>query len=174
LNTGTPPRVPLSLHRFAIQAEGIALRSRARHHPIDAAPFVVARALVARVRREPCALDINQTTAGRHIGRLAPPNKRAKASARASRGQAIDPNTQRTDMTQTHQPPRPAAALPQARACPPDDTERTVKRMQWNDTPDAIADCRACRPQSQHWRGFPATTASRDADHRPTTTNVTH
>ena len=54
---------------------------------------------MARVRREPCAFEINQTTGGRHIGRPAPPIKRAKASARASRGQATDPNAQRTDMT---------------------------------------------------------------------------
>lgn len=76
-------------------------------------------------------------------------------------------------MPKTDPLPRPAAALPHARACAPDDTERTAKRMQWNDTPDAIADCRACGPRTQHWRGFPATTASREADHSQTTTTVT-
>jgi hypothetical protein len=161
--------VPLCLHRFAVQAEGIALRWRARRHPIDA-PFVVARALAARVRREPWALDINQTTAGRHIGRPAPPIKRAKASARASRGQAIDPNTQRTDMTDIDKNPGAAAAQP----CPLANHRAGRREPRWNDTPDAIADCAACRPQTQHWRGFPATTASREADHSQTTTNVTH
>lgn len=70
--------------------------------------------------------------------------------------------------------PRTAAALLHAPPIPLDDTERTAKRTQWNDTPDAIADCAACRPQSQHWRGFPLTTAAREADHSRTTTNVTH
>lgn len=70
--------------------------------------------------------------------------------------------------------PRPAAALPHARACALDDTEPNSKQPKWNDTPDAIADWRACGPQSQHWRAFPATTASREADHSQTTTNVTH
>lgn len=77
-------------------------------------------------------------------------------------------------MTQTHQLPRAAAALPHARACPPDDTEPNSKQPQWNDTPGANADCAACRPQTQHRRGFPATTASREADHAQTTTTVTH
>jgi hypothetical protein len=129
---------------------------------------------MARVRREPCALDINQTTAGRHIGRPAPPIKRAKASARASRGQANDPNTQRTDMTDIDKTPGAAAAQPQAQPCPLANHRAGRQATQWNDTPDAIADCRACGPQSQHWRGFPATTASREADHSRTTTNVTH
>lgn len=77
-------------------------------------------------------------------------------------------------MTPTDRPLRAAAALPHARPCAPDDTERLAKRMQWSDTPDAIADCRACGPQTQHWRGFPLTTASREADHAVTTTHATH
>ncbi|MCE4538230.1 hypothetical protein LXT12_13310 [Pelomonas sp. P7] len=41
-------------------------------------------------------------------------------------------------------------------------------------TPDAIADCAACRPQTQHWRGFALTTALIAADHRTTTSAATH
>lgn len=70
--------------------------------------------------------------------------------------------------------PRPAAALPQARACPLDDTESNSKQPKWNDTPDAIADCTACRPQSQQRRGLAPTTLRCEADHGQTTTNVTH
>jgi hypothetical protein len=129
---------------------------------------------MARVRRERWALDINQTTAGRHIGRLAPPIKRAKASARASRGQAIDPNTQRTDMTDIDKTPGAAAAQPQAQPCPLANHRAGRRTTQWNDTPDAIADCAACRPQSEHRRGLALTTAPREADHGQTTTPVTH
>ena len=53
-------------------------------------------------------------------------------------------------------------------------TEQASKQPKWNDTPDAIADCRACGPQTQHWRGFPLTTASREAGHSQTTTHATH
>jgi hypothetical protein len=77
-------------------------------------------------------------------------------------------------MTHTDDLPRSAAALLRAKPSPLDDTERPVQQQKEKYTPDAIADCRACGPQSQHWRGFPLTTASREADHRPTTTNVTH
>jgi hypothetical protein len=71
-----------------------------------------------------------------------------------------------------------AASLLQAPLCPQSlagaiDKQPSQKALE-NDTPDAIGDCRPCGPQSQHWRGFPATTASREADHRATTTNVTH
>lgn len=129
---------------------------------------------MARVRSEPCALDINQTTAGRHIGRPAPPIKRVKASARASRGQAIDPNTQRTDMTEIDKTPGAAEPPPQAQPCPLANHRAGRQTTQWNDTLDAIADCAAYRPQSQNWRGFPLTTASREADHRQTTPTATH
>lgn len=44
--------------------------------------------------------------------------------------------------------PGAAAAQPQAQSCPLDDTERTAKRMQWNDTPDAMCHWPAWRPQS--------------------------
>lgn len=75
----------------------------------------------------------------------------------------------------THAPLRRClpAKSPAAPTCPLDDTERTAKRMQWNDTPDAMCHLWAYRPQTQHWRGFPATTASREADHSQTTTTVT-
>ncbi len=76
----------------------------------------------------------------------------------------------------THAPLRRCllAESPAAPTCALDDTERDPERTQRTDTPDAIADCAACRPQSQHWRGFPATTASREADHSRTTTHATH
>ncbi len=76
----------------------------------------------------------------------------------------------------THAPLRRClpAKSPAAPTCALDDTEPNSKQPKWNDTPDAIADCAAWRPQSQHWRGFPLTTASREADHSRTTTNVTH
>lgn len=77
-------------------------------------------------------------------------------------------------MTHIDSTPGVAAVQPQAQPYPPDNTERTAKRMQWNDTPDAIADWRACGPQSQHWRGFPLTTALSEAGHSQTTTTVTH
>jgi hypothetical protein len=66
------------------------------------------------------------------------------------------------------------AESPAAPTCALDDTERTTKQPKWNDTPDAIADCAACRPQSEHRRGLALTTAPREADHGQTTTPVTH
>jgi hypothetical protein len=77
-------------------------------------------------------------------------------------------------MTDIDSTPGAAAAQPQAQPCPLAKDRAGRQAMQWNDTPDAIADCAAWRPQSQYWRGFPATTASREADHSRTTTNVTH
>jgi hypothetical protein len=77
-------------------------------------------------------------------------------------------------MTDIDSTPGAAAAQPQARPCPLAKDRASRQEPQWNDTPDAMCHCAACRPQSQHWRGFPLTTASREADHRPTTTNVTH
>lgn len=77
-------------------------------------------------------------------------------------------------MPKTDPMPRAAAALLRAPPSPLDNDRAGQQAMQWNDTPDAIADCRAYGPQTQHWRGFPLTTASREADHSRTTTNVTH
>jgi hypothetical protein len=83
--------VPLCLHRFAVQAEGIALRL-ARTAPNTSTPPSWSREPLRLACAASHALDINQTTAGRHIGRLAPPIKRAKASARAGpRGQVSIP-----------------------------------------------------------------------------------
>ncbi|GEM_PF-4237063 len=70
--------------------------------------------------------------------------------------------------------PRAAAALPHARACPLDNTGRDLEKPQWNDTPDAIADCAACQPQSQYRRGLALTTRPCEADHAQTTSTVTH
>lgn len=66
------------------------------------------------------------------------------------------------------------AKSPAAPTCALDDTERDPQRPKWNDTPDAIADCAACRPQSQHRRGLALTTVPREADHAATTTHATH
>lgn len=76
----------------------------------------------------------------------------------------------------THAPLRRClpAKSPAAPTCALDETERDPEQTQWNDTPDAIADCAACRPQSQHRRGLALTTLRREADHAQTTTNVTH
>ncbi len=77
-------------------------------------------------------------------------------------------------MTDIDKTPGAAAAQPQAQPCPLGSDRAGQPATQWNDTPDAIADCAACRPQSQHWRGFPATTTSHEADHAVTTTHATH
>lgn len=77
-------------------------------------------------------------------------------------------------MTHIDSTPGAAAAQPQAQPCPLGSDRAGQQATQWNDTPDAIADCAACRPQSQHWRGFPLTTAPREADHSRTTPTATH
>lgn len=141
-NTGTPLRVPLSLDRFGDPGEGIALRL-ARKAPTHRRPLRGRASPWLACAASRCAFDINQTTAGRHIGRLAPPIKRAKASARASRGQAIDPNTQRTDMNDIAKTPGAAAAQPQAQSCPLDSNRAGRQARQWNDTPDAMCHCAA-------------------------------
>jgi hypothetical protein len=132
---------------------------------------------VARVRREPCALDL-------HRPRQAAPARPTGAALQERRGpctpvwdasaQVHDPNTRRNLMPHIDSTPGAAAAQPQAQPCPLANHRAGRRRTQWNDTPDAIADCAACRPQSRHWRGFPLTTASHEADHSRTTTNVTH
>jgi hypothetical protein len=129
---------------------------------------------MARVHREPCALDLNRPRQAADSGRRAPPTKRAQASARASRGQAIDPIREGNLMSHIDLLPRATAALPHAPPIPLDGTAHSLKTKPWNDTPDAIADCTACRPQSQQRRGLAPTTLRCEADHGQTTTNVTH
>jgi hypothetical protein len=77
-------------------------------------------------------------------------------------------------MTHIDSTPGVAAAQPQAQPCPLDNDRAGRQTTQWNDTPDAMCHWPAWRPQTQHWRGFPLTTALREADHSRTTTNVTH
>lgn len=72
------------------------------------------------------------------------------------------------DITASH---RAAASLPQALLAI---TWRVSQKALENDTPDAIADCTAYRPQSQHWRGLALTTALCEADHGQTTALATH
>jgi hypothetical protein len=127
------------------------------------------------VRREPCALDFKPDHGRpRDRDRPAPPCKSAEAPARLCRAQAIDPDTEGNDMTHAHLRRCLPAKSPAAPTCALDETEQDPERTQWNDTPDAIADWRAYGPQSQHWRGFPLTTASREADHSQTTPIATH
>jgi len=66
--------------------------------------------------------------------------------------------------------PPPAAAPARA----PEPARSGLAGAKRNDTPDAIADCAACRPQSQRWRGLAPTTVLSEADHGQTTTTATH
>ncbi|MBO9689388.1 MAG: hypothetical protein J7598_22530 [Mitsuaria chitosanitabida] len=73
-------------------------------------------------------------------------------------------------------PSCPAAAALQAQPCAPGVQGKTWPSSQKaleNDTPDAIADCASCRPQSQAWRGLAPTMAPSEADHGQTTALAT-
>jgi hypothetical protein len=63
---------------------------------------------------------------------------------------------------------------PAAQPCPQNQAGAINKQPLWNDTPDAIADCAAYRPQTQCWCGFAPTTPHREADHGQTTALATH
>lgn len=71
-----------------------------------------------------------------------------------------------------------AAASQQAQPCPkpaPQNRQLTGLQSPEKDyTPDAIADCRPCGPQSQYWCEFAGTTRLKAMDHRQTTNSVIH
>lgn len=77
-------------------------------------------------------------------------------------------------MNLNHLPLRCAVCVLRVQPCALNDIEQKTKQPLWKDTPDAIVDCAACRPQSQCWRRFAPTTLWCEADHGQTTSPVTH
>jgi len=77
-------------------------------------------------------------------------------------------------MTPTALQSRLPASSPAAHPCALDTIRRASQKTLENDTPDAIADCAAYRPQSQQRRGLAPTTPLREADHGQTTALATH
>lgn len=70
--------------------------------------------------------------------------------------------------------PCAAASSLQAQPCLRLNAAQALKTPLWNDTPDAMCQCAAWRPQSQQRRGFAPTTAPCEADYGYTTAAVTH
>lgn len=126
-------------------------------------------------RPEPRASQ--QTTARPSQAVPAPPTPRAPWPPHARLALAIqNPHPPGSDLSTlyTLTPPGLAAPELQAQPCVPGKTWLPSQKALKNDTPDAIADCRPCGPQSQAWRGFTPTTPHREADHGQTTALATH